>query len=57
MDTKFNKKINLLTLVGVFVVTALVISACVAPGPVEPTGDPIEKAMQTLQLIIHIQLP
>ncbi len=49
MDTKFNIKINLLTLIGVFVVTALVISACVAPGPVEPTGDPIEKAMQTLQ--------
>ena len=49
MNEKPNTKKNVLVLVGIFLVTALVISACVMPGPVQPTVDPIEQAMQTLQ--------
>ncbi|NLB70537.1 MAG: hypothetical protein GX797_00840 [Chloroflexi bacterium] len=49
MNEKPNTKKHVLVLVGIFLVTALVISACVMPGPVQPTVDPIEQAMQTLQ--------
>ena len=48
MDTRKNKKKNILTVVALFVAMLFVISACISPAPTQP-GDPVEQAMQTLQ--------
>lgn len=45
-----NKSKNRVLMVAAFLLaTIMIVSACVPAGPTEPTGDPIEQAMQTLQ--------
>lgn len=47
MKTRSNT--NVPFIVALFLATIMIVSACVPTGPTQPSGDPIQQAMQTLQ--------